>query len=72
MKAGARVKMSASFKTKMQEADMQAHVDEFGRCTSVVLGLTAYDPDHLGPEVDVRWLPSNLKYAYSPDDLVNA
>jgi hypothetical protein len=45
-----------------------AHVREFGSCTGVVLGLTAYK-SCLGPEIDVRWFPSGLRYAYHPDDL---
>jgi hypothetical protein len=55
------------------------HVREFGRCVGMVLGLLDYnnckpgDPDYdsskLGPEVDVRWQPSNLRYGYDPEDL---
>lgn len=57
-----------------------AHVEEFGDCVGVVQGPTdfnnvprtdpAWDPEKVGPEVDVRWQPSNLRYAYDPDDLV--
>ena len=56
------------------------HVLEFGGCVGVVLGPTdynnskpgepGYDFAKVGPEVDVRWLPSNLRYAYNPADLV--
>lgn len=53
------------------------HVEEFGECTGVVLGLTNYnnhfeefDDSKVGPEVDVRWQTSNLRYAYHPDNLV--
>ena len=56
-----------------------AHVEEFGDCVGIVIGLTDnnncspddanYDPSHTGPEVDVRWQPSNLRYAYPPEDL---
>lgn len=53
-----------------------AHVDEFGDCVGVVIGFTDYnnkgdvrDENKVGPEVDVRWAPSNLRYAYHPDYL---
>jgi len=52
------------------------HLKEFGNCEGLVLGLTdynnckpgaeSYDPRKVGPEVDVRWLPSRLRYAYDP------
>lgn len=44
------------------------HVDEFGGCVGAVEGLTEYGLVS-GPEVDVRWQPSGLRYAYHPDDL---
>lgn len=58
---------------------MRWMVREFGRCVGVVEcptdynnvnpGHPDYDPDKVGPEVDVRWLPSCLRYAYDPADL---
>jgi hypothetical protein len=55
------------------------HVEEFGGCVGVIQGPTDYnnckpdahdyDPAKVGPEVDVRWEPSNLRYAYLPEDL---
>lgn len=55
------------------------HVDEFGDCEGLVQGPTdlnnckpgepEYDLSKLGSEVDVRWQPSNLRYAYNPADL---
>jgi hypothetical protein len=58
------------------------HVAEFGECEGVVLGPTdynnakpgesGYDSAKVGPEVDVRWEPSRLRYAYDPDELVPA
>ena len=46
-----------------------AHVDEFGDCVGVVQGPTFPNvPD--APEVDVRWEPSQLRYGYLPEDLV--
>lgn len=56
-----------------------AHVEEFGDCVGIVQGPTdynqcaptdaGYDPAKIGPEVDVRWQPSNLRYAYHPSEL---
>lgn len=53
-----------------------AHVEEFGQCIGVVEGLTDYnnsnephDPNKVGPEYDVRWQPSNLRYGYQPEHL---
>lgn len=52
------------------------HVEEFGECIGTVEGLVVWNPgslaglvEHVGPEVDVRWQPSNLRYAYHPDYL---
>lgn len=55
------------------------HVEEFGECVGVVDGPVDYNscepghPDYdeskVGPEVDVRWKPSNLRYGYHADDL---
>ena len=55
------------------------HVDEFGECVGIVIGLVDYnnvskrhrdyDPTKIGPEVDVRWSPSDLRYAYHPHSL---
>lgn len=57
-----------------------AHVEEFGDCEGIVIGFTdynnvppdsaTYDRSKVGPEVDVRWQPSNLRYGYHPDQLV--
>jgi len=56
------------------------HVEEFGDCIGVVDGLvdynydsrSAHDPERVGPELDVRWQPSNLRYAYHPNQLIPA
>lgn len=55
------------------------HLEEFGECIGIVQGPLDYnnvppghpdyEPDKVGPEVDVRWQPSNLRYGYHPDDL---
>jgi hypothetical protein len=54
-------------------------VREFGRCIGVILGPVdynnckpgdpEYDPSKIGPELDVRWQPSGLRYGYDPSDL---
>jgi hypothetical protein len=59
-----------------------AHIVEFGESVGVVQGLTdynhcepgtpEYDSAKVGPEVDVRWEPHNLRYAYLPGDLERA
>jgi len=43
------------------------HVLEFGNCVGIVQGPA--EPQLNWPEVDVRWQPSNLRYAYLPEDL---
>lgn len=55
------------------------HVEEFGECEGVVEDLLdynnvqpddpAYDPNKVGPEFNVRWAPSNLRYGYHPNNL---
>jgi hypothetical protein len=55
------------------------HVEEFGGCVGIVEGPMdwnnvpkddpTYDPEKVGPWVDVRWQPSGLRYAYDPADL---
>ena len=64
------VRMSRELKLGLRRNGSEAHVREFGGCVGVVIGLSDYGNGHLGPEVDVRWLPSLLRYAYHPDDLV--
>lgn len=45
------------------------HVEEFGDCIGIV-------QEHVNfreldwPEVNVLWLPSNLRYCYLPEDLI--
>ena len=52
------------------------HVEEFGDCEGIVGDLMDFnneippDPDKIGPEVNVYWQPSNLRYGYHPNDLV--
>lgn len=49
------------------------HVKEFGDCIGIVQGEVVWNPgasvERSGPEVDVKWMPSGLCYAYHPDGL---
>lgn len=66
---GRRVRMTEAFRERMRSNEHGAdHEREFGDCVGVVIGPTAY-PGMSGPEVDVRWQPSGLRYAYDPADL---
>jgi len=63
------VKLSKQIKQNLRKNGCDQHIREFGSCFGVVIGPVNYG-NSIGPEVDVRWQPSNLKYAYSFDDLV--
>lgn len=76
LRPGARVRMSDAYKAEAREHS-PAHVAEFGHCIGIVAGPVDYnapgaasDPAKLGPELDVRWQPSNLRYGYAPEHLV--
>ena len=69
MKPGTRVKMSQALKDALKRNGSSDHVHEFGSCVGIVQGPTNFG-GQLGPEVDVRWQPSNLRYAYHPNELV--
>lgn len=76
---GDRVRMSEALRAQLRAAGSGAHVDELGECVGVVQGPTdwngvapgdpAWRAELLGPEVDVRWQPSNLRYCYDPSEL---
>lgn len=68
MKPGTKVRMRRSLKIALRKNDCDAHVREFGGCVGIVLGPVDYGTQQ-GPEVDVRWLPSRLKYGYDPMEL---
>lgn len=75
-------KMSEALKDLLIETGSSDHVKEFGECVGHIEGYVDYndvpkddpgwDPTKIGPEVDVRWQPSNLRYAYARSDLVPA
>jgi hypothetical protein len=71
IKAGDRVRMSDAFKAiNRDNENVNAHIAEFGNCIGIVEG-SAYDADeeYQGPELDVRWQPSKLRYSYDPINL---
>jgi hypothetical protein len=61
------------------EWSCRGHIREFRRCVGIIegpmdynnvpVGHQDYDPAKVGPEVNVRWQPSNLRYGYLPTDL---
>ncbi len=62
--------MSRSLMRRLRKNGSGAHVAEFGGRCGVVMGLVDYGNGVEGPELDVRWLPSKLRYAYAPWDLL--
>ena len=71
MPPGTKVRMGEAIKKQLIVNGCAAHVEEFGECVGLVEGLTDYGTSR-GPEVDVRWQPSNLRYGYLPEELVEA
>lgn len=67
MSPGTLVKMTQRLRENLRRNDCSEHVDEFGSCVGIVQGLASWGDGSSGPEVDVRWQPSNLRYAYDPD-----
>lgn len=76
IKTGDKVKMSEDFKKALIKNGCKEHIDEFGNCIGIVEDYVNYNndgennSDKIGPEFNVRWIPSKLRYGYSPDDLV--
>jgi hypothetical protein len=70
-KRGDRVRMTFEHKRKLCANDSGAHVDEFGDCIGLVEDLVDYGHTR-GPELNVRWLPSGLRYGYHPHQLTRA
>lgn len=66
MKKGSFVRLSDLGKENLISNGCKEHVDEFGDCIGIVEGnfLEIY------PELDVRWQPSQLRYAYAPECLI--
>jgi len=61
--------MSQGLKETFKKNGCNDHVVEFGNCIGIVQGYTNYG-NVVGPDVDVRWQPSNLRYAYDPKYLI--
>jgi hypothetical protein len=70
MKKGDIVKMSEFLKQTLKGNGCEEHVIEFGNCIGIVEGK-CYPDNEFADEVDVRWQPSGLRYAYFPEELVN-
>lgn len=76
IKTGDKVKMSDNFKKVLIENGCKEHIDEFGDCIGIVCDLVNYNNDNendinkIGPEFNVRWQPSNLRYGYLPENLI--
>jgi hypothetical protein len=66
---GIRVRLSAAIKKRCWNTHSRAHIIEFRNCTGVVEDYVDWGSGHVGPEVNVRWHPSTLRYAYHPKDL---
>ncbi len=69
LKRGDIVRMSGRLKRAFRANLSGDHVLEFGESVGIVEGLTAYDGFD-GPELEVRWQPSGLRYAYDSSGLV--
>lgn len=67
MTPGDVVMMSAELVTALVAGGSADHVREFGHCYGRIEGPVDYGGGKLGPEVNVRWIPSNLRYAYDPE-----
>ncbi len=64
MKIGDRVRMTDNF--KRNNPNSEDHINEFGSCSGIVVD---YSEDNPYGDIDVRWLPSRLKYGYTIDSL---
>lgn len=69
LRMGDRVKMTPKFKAQLRKNGSGVHEREFGHCVGVIQGLVEYPKKRMGPDVNVRWLPSWLRYAYVPENL---
>lgn len=76
IKIGDKVKMSDNLKKELVENGCEDHVGEFGDCIGVVEGYVNYNNDgenklnKIGPEFNIRWEPTLLRYAYLPEGLI--
>jgi hypothetical protein len=68
IKKGDLVRMSEKFISDMMLGESKDHVEEFKNCIGKVDGPSY--PNGEGPEMDVRWMPSGLRYGYDPINLI--
>ena len=69
IKIGDTVRMSDELKNGLIENNCQEHVDEFGECEGIVESWIYPNTDI--KDVNVRWKPSELRYGYNIETLVN-
>lgn len=67
-RAGDKVCMTELLKEEFRANLCEDHVQEFGDCVGTVIGLTDFG-DRVGPELDIEWDPSGVRYSYWPEDL---
>ena len=76
IKSGDKVKMCDSLKYSLIKNGCKEHVEEFSNCVGIVEDYVNYnndgenDQNKIGPEFNVRWFPSKLRYGYLPEDLI--
>ena len=68
VKIGDIVKMSKNLKEGLIENGCKDHVEEFGNCEGVTESWV--NPNTNMKDVNVRWKPSNLRYAYNVNMLI--
>lgn len=65
---GITVRMTDAYKQELIANGCSKHVEEFGDCEGIVEGFVDYGSCS-GPELNVRWKPSMLRYGYHPSQL---
>ena len=71
LRTGDLVKMSEELKAGLMKNGSEAHALEFGNCEGIVEDRMFPNlPEKDAPEVNVRWLPSKLRYGYDSDELI--
>lgn len=76
MGKGDIVKMSWTLRFKLLFRGNFRHLFEFGFRKGIVEDFVNYNNENenlkakIGPEINIRWLPSKLRYCYLPEELV--
>lgn len=74
-KVGSLVRMSDNLKQMLIAGGSDDHLHEFGDCIGRIESFLDLNSSgeknisNIGPEVEVRWYPSNFHHAYDPSDL---